>query len=86
MEDSLYPVFEVDTSFHSYEMEYALIGAKNIDDLKEHINELFKDVLTKSQLKKIKTPGKKDYERIRQIDCMYTNEPYKILTYYAYYE
>lgn len=86
MEEKLYPVFQVDICFSSYALDYQLVGAENVDDLKEHIEEIFGNSLSKSEIKKIKKPGKNDYDRIEQIDGLYTKEPYKILTTFAYYE
>ena len=86
MEEKIYPVFEVDTCFSSYAMDYSLVGAENISDLKEHLNDIFGDSLSKPQIKKIKHPGQGDFSRIKKIDGLYTKEPYKILTTYGYAE
>lgn len=86
MEEKLYPVFQVDVCFSSYAMDYQLVGAETISDLKERLNEIFGDSLTKDEIKKIKHTRQNDYKRIKKLDDIYTKEPYKILTSYAYYE
>jgi len=86
MEEKLYPVFQVDVCFSSYAMDYELVGAETISDLKEHLNEIFGNSLTKEEIKKIKHPGQNDFNRIKKLDGIYTKEPYKNLTSYGYYE
>ena len=87
MEKNFYPVFSVDVCFTSYAMEYKLIGAKDKEDLLENFD--FKPWLTdysggtelQQQLDAIKNA---EY-RIKQIEGLYTDTPYKVLDSYAYY-
>lgn len=89
-----YPVFEIDTYFSTYGMEYHLVGAESIDDLREHLEEIFKEYGFNSsqfkQLKGVECENDDDCclncDRIQQIPGLYTDEPYKILTSYGYSE
>ena len=83
----LYPVFRVDVCFTSYAMEYKLIGAKNVKDLRQHIKAILSDagIINEEELSVLET-GKRDSFRFVKMKNVYTDKPYKILDSFAYYE
>ena len=77
----MYPVFQVDIYFGSWGMEFVLVGAEDIDDLRNHIENLFPD-LTKKEKKLLK----KDPWRIQSIPGLFTDNPHTIITSFGYVE
>lgn len=82
-----YPVFSVDVCFTPYAMEYKLIGAKNVKDLRQHIKAILSDdgIINEEELSVLET-GKRDSFRIVKMKNVYTDKPYKILDSFTYYE
>ena len=89
MEKELYPVFRVDVCFASYAMNYKLIGAKSREDLIENFDwadgniDIFEESFTFKEA--MNHMNGEDF-RIKQIEGLYTDTPYKILDSYSYYE
>ena len=82
-----YPVFSVDVCFASYAIEYKLIGAKNVKDLRQHIKAIVSDYgLSEEELSVLETGGKRDAYRIVKMKNVYTDKPYQILDSFSYYE
>ena len=78
----MYPVFQVDIYFGSWGMEFVLVCAEDITDLKNHLETIFPD-LTKREIKKLK----KDDWRIKSIPGLFPDTPpYTIITSYSYIE
>lgn len=88
MEKELYPVFCVDVCFASYAMDYKLIGAKSREDLIENFDwadgniDIFDEFTFEEAMGHMKV---EDF-RIKQIEGLYTDTPYKVLDSYSYYE
>ena len=88
-EKKFYPVFRVDVCFSGYAMEDVYIGAVDKDDLVNHL----KDILTgfwkednpTDEDEYIKEIIEEDY-RIKEIDHMFTDNPYTIIESCSYYE
>lgn len=80
MKEKFYPVFEVDICFTPYAMDYSLVGAESVNDRAKHIEEIFTSEIAKAHIGDVKK------HRIKQIEGLFTKEPYKIITTYAYYE
>lgn len=79
----MYPVFQVDTYFSSWGMEFYLVGALNEEDVKSHLDKIFEgQVFTPEEKRKLQT---EEY-RIEKIDGLFTEEPYKVITSYGYME
>lgn len=89
MEKELYPVFCVDVCFASCAMDYKLIGAKSREDLIENFDwadgniDIFEESFT---FEEAMDHMKGEDFRIKQIEGLYTDTPYKILDSYSYYE
>ncbi len=89
MKKKLYPVFRVDVCFSSYAIDYKLIGAKSREDLIENFDwadaniDIFDEAFT---FKEAMDHMKGEDFRIKQIEGLYTDTPYKTLTTFAYYE
>ena len=67
-------------------MEYKLIGAKNVKDLRQHIKAIVSDYgLSEEELSVLET-GKRDADRIVRMKNVYTDKPYQILDSFSYYE
>ena len=85
--EGFYQVYEIDICWQGWAIHWAQVGAKNIDDLKKHLNETLKGIVTRRQLNELKNEKSEDrFSRIRPIENVYTTTPYKILTDYAYSE
>ena len=85
----MYKVFEIDTCFSSYAMDYRLVGAKDKEDLKSHLEDILGEMCTKKEIEDIISSDIEDegsYTRIKEMNGLFTDEPYKILTSYGYYE
>ena len=91
-QEEKYQVFSVDVCTQMYAIEYWLVGAKSIDDLTQHLQELFsyidkhgkKHYYDQNRVKRI---IKERENRIRPLVNVYTtNAPYTIIDSYAYAE
>lgn len=88
-EKKFYPVFRIDACFTGYAMEDVYIGAVDKDDLVNHL----KDILTGFWGKNnptnddeyIKEIIEEDY-RIKEVEHMFTDNPYIIIESCSYYE
>lgn len=78
--EKLYQVYSVDFCFEDYAIDYRLIGAEDVDDVIAHLRPF---VTYKKELKKIEE--EKEW-RIRKVEHLYTDTPYKILDSYGYIE
>ena len=79
----MYPVFQVDTYFSSWGMEFYLVGALNEEDVKSHLDKIFEvQMFTPEEKRKLQT----EKFRIEKIDGLFTEEPYKVITSYGYME
>ena len=89
MEKELYPVFQVDVCFVPYAIDYKLIGAKSREDLIKNFDwdygiiDIFDETFT---FKEAMDHMNGDDFRIKKIEGLYTDTPYKVLTEFAYYE
>ena len=87
IKEGFYPVFEVDVCWQGWAIHWVQIGAKDIDDLKEHLGDALKGIVTKKHLNELKKDDQEDtFSRIQPVENVYTTTPYKILTDYAYSE
>ena len=92
MEQEYYQVFSVDTCFSSYAINYHLIGAKDVDDLIEHLEKTFTyyDAGGKKHLlftkKEIKAISKDRDWCIETLANTFTTVPYEIITTFGYAE
>lgn len=90
MEKELYPVFSVDVCFASYAIDWILVGAKSKKDLIDNLDwndgviEIFETFGSFDDAMRQIEEG--DYHRIKQIEGLYTDTPYKILDRCSYYE
>lgn len=88
-EKKFYPVFRIDACFTGYAMEDVYIGAVDKDDLVNHL----KDILTgfwgkdnpTTDDEYIKEIIEEDY-RIKEVEHMFTDNPYTIIESCSYYE
>lgn len=81
----LYPIFQVDTCTQSYSIEYTLIGAKDLEDLLQHLPDILKEM---DKPYKERRQLMKEYKTWPPeiIDGAYTDSPYIPLSTFAYYE
>ena len=81
----LYPIFQVDTCIQSYSIEYTLIGAKDVEDLLQHLPDILKEM---GKPYKERRQLIKDYKTWPPeiIKGAYTDSPYEPLSTFAYYE
>ena len=76
------PVFELDTYFDTYGMQYLLVGAESREDIVSHLSEIFGDDYDEDAAKRLK----REKWRIKKVEGLFTDTPYKILTGYTYIE
>lgn len=85
--EGFYPVFEVDVCWQGWAIDLVQVGAKDVDDLKEHLGDALKGIVTKRQLNELKKDEQGNaLSRIHPVKDVYTTKPYKILVEYAYTE
>ena len=81
----MYQVFEVDVCFTAYAEDTILIGAKDEKDLISHLDDILKDddylFMYGGSVKEVKVSS-----RIRKIENVFTDKPYKKLHEFSYYE
>lgn len=89
MEKELYPVFSVDVCFAPHAIDWIFVGAKSKKDLIDNFDwddgviDIFEEYFT---FKEAMDHMKGEDFRIKQIEGLYTDTPYKILDRYSYYE
>ena len=84
----MYKIYEVDVCFTSYAMDTCLIGASDIEDLVAHLKEIFEDRLENTEIEELIASAKEEsvFQRIKEVKSLFTDEPYKILEWFSYYE
>lgn len=85
-----YQLFSVDICTCGWAMDNVLVGAENVDDLVDHLKEVF-SLIDKNGKKRYYNQNlvkriKKEKVRIQPIKNSYTTTPYTIIETYAYYE
>lgn len=81
----LYPIFQVDTCIQSYSIEYTLIGAKDVEDLIQHLPDILKEMDKPYKDARMLMKSYKTWPP-EIIEGAYTDRPYEPLSTFAYYE
>ena len=85
IEKELYPVFVVDVCRQPYATDDVLVGAESKEDLREHLPEILEEFGWHNTKVVEEVMSEFDW-RVAEKEGLYTDQPYKILADFAYYE